>query len=308
MTRRIALAVPLLVLAVIAATDCGDARPSAKANLATDTNQVAAVDSAAAPNQDTVLTGTIDRRIVIYVEGPAPKEPTNIVEAMNDTAGYTFERLENDLLFYRANTSAYMHRHQLPLVRLTGRRPLAFLVGDSVRRYDFANVKLWDFLVVYEPKLEPRIVDPANIEEAVEFLLAPGKALPIPPSRAVEASPPENTPRPGWPYIERNVCEGEGCSLQEECTLATVRFYRSEGDSSQIAFELPAGDTVTALEGHMHHRRVGAVLMLRDAAIRVADQDIKLSKGDTVPLLSYDGEGWYHIWAGGAMQNTESFF
>lgn len=117
-------------------------------------------------------------------------------------------------------------------------------------------------------------------------------------------------PRPGQPFIERNVCEGEGCALTRACTLAPVRVFSTEGDTTRISFRLPRGDTVRTLEGHMHHRRVGAVLMLRDTTLRdrIADAEVRVSRGDTIPLLSYSGEGSYFVWLRGGRRVMSAFF
>jgi hypothetical protein len=73
-------------------------------------------------------------------------------------------------MFYRATAIEYLDSLHRPYTRLTGRRPLTFLVAGQPRTYDFRDVELLDFIVVYATDREPRVIAPNEAELVLEHL------------------------------------------------------------------------------------------------------------------------------------------
>ncbi|MEX1181804.1 MAG: hypothetical protein WEF86_01115 [Gemmatimonadota bacterium] len=109
-----------------------------------------------------LLADTIDRSIVVYVEASGAE-----IDAVRaDYAEEDFAVVADDLMYYRATATEYLEAGGQPLVRVQGRRPLTFRVSGAAREYDFADVELLDFIIVYEPDAEPRIFAPNEVELA----------------------------------------------------------------------------------------------------------------------------------------------
>jgi hypothetical protein len=119
------------------------------------------LDAAAGEAQSgPALRQPVAERLVLYVEATVRE-----LEVLRDSSSAEdFPVIADDLMFYRATALEHLERHQVRFVRLTGRRPIEFVVAGKPRRYDFADVPLLDFLVLYEPGAEPRIIAPNEVE------------------------------------------------------------------------------------------------------------------------------------------------
>jgi hypothetical protein len=81
-----------------------------------------------------------------------------------------FAVIADDLMFYRAAAHERLAEVGAPVVRVSGRRPLAFVVGGAARSYDFAELPTLDLIVVYAPGSEPIAFAPIDVEEALLLL------------------------------------------------------------------------------------------------------------------------------------------
>ena len=118
------------------------------------------------------------RRVVVFVMASAAE-----LEALRGTVSEEdFAVIADDAMYYRANAYEFLEQHGFPVVSLEGRRPLAFRVGTATRRYDFADVRWLDFVVLYDPVREPRVLATNEIETALEYFHAGAfpSALPRP--------------------------------------------------------------------------------------------------------------------------------
>jgi hypothetical protein len=105
------------------------------------------------------------RRVVVFVTASAAE-----LEALRGTVSEEdFAVIADDAMYYRATAYEFLEQHGFPVVSLEGRRPLAFRVGTATRRYDFADVAWLDFVVLYEPAREPRVLATNEVETALEY-------------------------------------------------------------------------------------------------------------------------------------------
>jgi len=163
--KRVRLTCALLLLLCACAQD----QPApARTNSATasDTSKPAAAPAAAPATQTdsaAIAAGTastITHPVVIYLEASAAEIEAERTRVPEDD----FAVMADDLMFYRSSALEYLQKQKIPFVHLVGRRPLEFRVGGAARKFDFKDVTLLDFIIVYEPDREPRFVAPNEVE------------------------------------------------------------------------------------------------------------------------------------------------
>jgi hypothetical protein len=113
-----------------------------------------------------ILHQVINRPIVLYVEASHSE-----IAAMRSSgiSEDDFHIIADDLMNYRANAIDYLKEHNYPLLRIEGRRPIRFRVSQAPRTYDFVHEDLLDFIVVYEPDREPRVVAPNEVKSVATY-------------------------------------------------------------------------------------------------------------------------------------------
>lgn len=160
MMRRARIVAPTLLAAACANGPPGDSAESSSATV--DPRP----DSVVAPAPDErLLDSTIDRPIVIYVQATADE-----IQAIRDRySEEDFAIVADDLMFYRATALEHLENEGYALVRIEGRRPLRFRVAGSPRPLDLDEVELLDFIVLYEPDREPRVIAPIDVHAAAEY-------------------------------------------------------------------------------------------------------------------------------------------
>ena len=103
-----------------------------------------------------------------------------------------------------------------------------------------------------------------------------------------------------FPLIEKGVCPFEGCVYRDWVTFSSVPAYSNEGDTSSVAFMLKPMDSLKAISGNVWIERPGLVVVERDSAPH--------HFGDTLYVLSYDGEGFYETWFYGSTTYEKVFW
>lgn len=120
---------------------------------------------AVSQSDEDVLAGVVHERLILYIEAT----DSAIQAERQQVSADDFAVIADDLMFYRA--TAIEHLDSLPhaFLRISGRRPLVFRVAGQPRSYDFRDVELLDFIVLYEPDQEPRVLAPNEVDIATEF-------------------------------------------------------------------------------------------------------------------------------------------
>jgi hypothetical protein len=74
--------------------------------------------------------------------------------------------MTDDLMWYRAEARDFLETQEFAS-REKG--PLSFSIKGQVRRYEFDDVELLDFIVAYRPGAEPLILAPIDVHEITDF-------------------------------------------------------------------------------------------------------------------------------------------
>ena len=101
---------------------------------------------------------------------------------------------------------------------------------------------------------------------------------------------------PPLPYEDDGACPFEGCSYREWVATAPVTIRTERRDGAPVAFRVRAGQRVTALTGVVVTRRAGRVRFHEAAMLASLSGPIQVAPGDTVYLLTYQGEGFSKAW------------
>jgi hypothetical protein len=107
----------------------------------------------------------INTASVIFMEA----SPTEIDDARAGIPPDDFAVIADDLMFYRASAHERLDSLATPPLRITGRRPLEFVVEGKAKLYDFAEAATLDLIVVYLPDREPRTFATLEADQAVEY-------------------------------------------------------------------------------------------------------------------------------------------
>ena len=118
----------------------------------------------------------------------------------------------------------------------------------------------------------------------------------------------QRTPR--LPYVEHQVCEGEGCMVAFLAVVGRSVPLFSRPVPRRSTGHLRVGDTVEVKGVDIIHYRLGAVVARRPVALPGLDgaPTDTLSTGDTLRLLSYGGEGYYRAYELGVVRLVPTFW
>lgn len=135
----------------------------------------------------------------------------------------------------------------------------------------------------------------ATHREIVEFLKEASEGQS---SSSLAASP---ALRPPIPFIDRDVCPGEGCHFGRWIADEPITVYSVEGEPDRIAFVIEQDESYVAETGNMWIQRPGLVRITKAVELGSPVDDgtapaLTLSPGDTLAVLTRLGEGWYHVW------------
>lgn len=123
---------------------------------------------------------------------------------------------------------------------------------------------------------------------------------------AVGVSPAAAEPAPPRvPYVAKGVCPFEGCQYGTWIAKSRLKAYKSEGDTSMVAFAIAPDERFQAIRGNVHVVKRGEVRVRRPVEV---DPGRVLRRGDRLYVLSYRGEGRYELWHRGALFTTEAFW
>jgi len=117
----------------------------------------------AAPASDEAAVSTAT---IIYMEA-TPAEIDERRTTYVDEQDYYV--MTDDLMWYRAEARALLETQEFAEFVSREKGPLSFSINGQVRRYDFEDVLLLDFIVAYRPGAEPLILAPVDVHEIAEF-------------------------------------------------------------------------------------------------------------------------------------------
>lgn len=121
----------------------------------------------------------------------------------------------------------------------------------------------------------------------------------------LRALPPE-VPRPRAPLVLSGSCPGECCGYGEWLTGDLTQVYARAYDTTNVAFTLIPRSPMTALEGYVRIDTLGAAQLTAGGVMYLpGGGQHEIPAGDSVILLGYQGEGFYHAWYGGRVGEVE---
>ncbi|WP_412060852.1 hypothetical protein [Rubrivirga sp. IMCC45206] len=113
--------------------------------------------------------------------------------------------------------------------------------------------------------------------------------------------------RPTAPVRVDGACPFEGCVYGEWTTTAETTVYAVGGDTTRVAFTVPAGTVLAASGGFALVTRVGQAVVVRPAELYQSGAETRpLAVGDTLAVLDYEGEGSHRVWIDGEIGFSEA--
>lgn len=125
---------------------------------------------AAAADPVSELHEPFNTRVAVFMEA-TPEAIEKFAAAHGNTA--EFEVIADDLMYYRASAHEYLAERGIPVVHLSGRRPLRFIVDGAIGVYTFPDVTTLDVIALFEPGREPIAFAPAGIHLVDEYFAPP---------------------------------------------------------------------------------------------------------------------------------------
>jgi hypothetical protein len=155
----------LAALLLAAPAGCGDRPRPADAPVASDSAAAVVPADSALPTGDVAQPAPFSQPTVVFMEA----SDEELAAARGKMTEDDFAIVADDLSFYRSSAWEYLQKRALPVVKLTGRRPLEFVVDGKVQRYDYSALEHLDVVVLYDGKHEPRAIAPIEIAQVDTF-------------------------------------------------------------------------------------------------------------------------------------------
>ena len=134
---------------------------------------------------------------------------------------------------------------------------------------------------------------------AAVFALAAAIPLPAQQTRGAD----RQSERAPLPFEDVGACPFEGCTYREWVATSGVQVRRDRSTASALAFRVSTGEKVMALTGVVVTVTAGRI-QFRNAHETLTDAGpIRLAPGDTLYLLTYQGEGFTKAWFRGRVYN-----
>ena len=106
---------------------------------------------------------------------------------------------------------------------------------------------------------------------------------------------------PPVPYEDVGACPFEGCVYREWKARTTVLVRSARRADAPVVFRVLAGENITALTGVVVTRRAGRVRYKAPHRLMTFDGPIDVLPGQTLYLLTYQGEGFSKVWFNGKL-------
>lgn len=106
---------------------------------------------------------------------------------------------------------------------------------------------------------------------------------------------------PPLPFEDPGACPFEGCVYREWTAKAAVDVRTERRRDAPESFGLQAGEKVTALTGVVVTRQPGRVEFRQPKTLSSNPKPIRIEPGQTLYLLTYQGEGFTKAWFDGAL-------
>lgn len=119
--------------------------------------------------------------------------------------------------------------------------------------------------------------------------------------RGSEQSGSLSAPGPPVPFEDRGACPFEGCVYREWTAMATVEVRAERRRDAPVAYTLRAKERVRALTGVVITIKAGRVQFRESRTLRTLSGPVRIDPGETLYLLTYQGEGFTKAWLRGEL-------
>ena len=100
---------------------------------------------------------------------------------------------------------------------------------------------------------------------------------------------------PSLPYRDPGACPFECCTYRDWTANKDTTVYREMRDGSTRAFTVRKGEVVRGVTGVVITNRAGTATASSNMSIGQGNKT-RVRKGDTLYLLTYQGEGFFKVW------------
>ncbi|MEO7458353.1 MAG: hypothetical protein ABIY52_18990 [Gemmatimonadaceae bacterium] len=121
-----------------------------------------------------------------------------------------------------------------------------------------------------------------------------------------DTEPEEKMARPVAPFVVAGGCPFECCGYGKWLIESSARMRANPTVASPITATIPRSTRVTADSGFVRLTRLGRVTFRAPYRFRTSSQEF--SRGDTILVLDYVGEGAYNAWARGKSMQVEEYW
>src|SRR5262252_2487306 len=117
---------------------------------------------------------------------------------------------------------------------------------------------------------------------------------------------------PPMPYVDSGACPFEGCVYREWQSGADLVVRTTRAAAASIAFRVRKGEVITALTGVVVTTSPGRVRFRQPVDLTSTEGTIHVEPGETLYLLTYEGEGFTKAWFKGkvytGLDGSTAFF
>ncbi len=112
------------------------------------------------------------------------------------------------------------------------------------------------------------------------------------------------------PYVQKDVCPGEGCHYGDWIAEKSTPVFAKEGNTSSRILTLKPDEIFTAIRGNVHVTKPGVVLVASPVYVKenTGSRELRLEKGDTIFVLTEYGEGLVNVWHEGELYQIWEFW
>lgn len=96
------------------------------------------------------------------------------------------------------------------------------------------------------------------------------------------------------PYKDVGACPFECCTYRDWFAGKSITVFKTMNTGSPIAFKLKKGEKVKGVTGVVITSVAGKARVLKSR--KLDDSSVRVTKGDTLLILTYQGEGFYRFW------------
>ncbi len=102
-----------------------------------------------------------------------------------------------------------------------------------------------------------------------------------------------NSPR--LPFVDKGACPFECCTYREWSVIKPTAIRTGMSDRSAVLFKVAKDEKVSGVTGVVITTRAGIARVLKNTKVG----NVNVSKGETLYLLTYLGEGFFKVWRKG---------